>query len=162
MKYKCLQEAADACCEPKWGENFIPYTKTFPIEHTVQIAYFLTHLFFWFSVEHVFHVHGYMKNITECLFVCFNHWVTILVISKLLAEEGWGDRVSEMTMLSPHNITEKKYSLLCISAWSNSRSSFLWMRNIHILGKIWKDFFILLYTYFQRQSIFFFPTKTVY
>lgn len=130
--------------------------------HSADCLFAYTFLFSDFQWN-VFHVHGYMKNITECLFVCFNHWVTILVISKLLAEEGWGDRMSEITMLSPHNIIEKEYSLLCISAWSNSRSPFLWMQNIHILGKIWKeDFFILFYKYFQRQSIFFFPTKTVY
>lgn len=36
------------------------------------------------------------------------------------------------------------------------------MQNVHILGKILKeDFFIMFYKHFQRQSIFYFPTKTL-
>lgn len=49
-------EAADACSEPKWDENVMPYIKIFPTEHTVILAC----IYFWFSIEHF--SNGYMKN----------------------------------------------------------------------------------------------------
>lgn len=84
---QCPREAADACCEPKWGENFIPYIKTFPTGHTVLIAYL--HISFSDYQWNIFSM--YMKNTTDCQFDCSSYWVTILFFSKLLTEKGWGD-----------------------------------------------------------------------
>lgn len=51
-------EAADACSQPKWDENVIPYIRILSTEHTVMLAYI--HFFFWFSVE--LFSNGFMKN----------------------------------------------------------------------------------------------------
>lgn len=115
---QCPREAADACCEPKWGENFIPYIKTFPTGHTVLIAYL--HISFSDYQWNIFsmYVVTWKIPLSASLTAPVTEWLFCFFPNCLLKKGGetFNDRVSEVTVFCSHKVTVK---------WSTAFFAFL-------------------------------------